>query len=218
MKPVRILVGVVLMGLGCGTVNTSPQINSLSIPSSIQVKETVTLSVSASDADGDELTYSWYTSEGTLTPSTGAIVQWTAPDTSGNVTVSVVVTDKHGAADNEDETIYVSPITTTIIDNNYTINAHSYYAVSESLQPGYSVSGSFSVASNDINFYVMDSDDYYDWVHGYTVYPVVIINRSTGATFGFDVGQTGIYYFVMDNTYSILTSKSVYLKVTTTSP
>jgi len=204
--------------LGCAVGNEPPEIVSVSIPSSIQIDETVTLSVSAWDPDGDDLTYDWYVNEGTLTPSTGTVVQWTAPSTSGNVTISVIVEDKHGATDSEEETIYVSPITTTIIDNNYTISAQDYYAVSKVLQAGYSVSGSFSVASNDINFYVMDSDDYYDWVNGYTVYPIVVINRSTGATFGFDVSQTDTYYFVMDNTYSIFTSKSVYLKVTTTSP
>ncbi|TET22199.1 MAG: hypothetical protein E3J71_06680 [Candidatus Stahlbacteria bacterium] len=204
--------------LGCAVGNEPPEIVSVNIPSSIQIDETVTLSVSAWDPDGDDLTYDWYVSEGTLTPSTGTVVQWTAPSTSGNVTISVIVEDKHGATDSEEETIYVSPITTTIIDNNYTISAQDYYAVSKVLQAGYSVSGSFSVASNDINFYVMDSENYNKWVNGQFAYAKVIIERSTGATFGFDVSQTDTYYFVMDNTYSIFTSKSVYLKVTTTSP
>ena len=46
----------------------------------------------ASDADGDELIYSWYSSGGTIIGE-GSLIEWSAPNTIGKCTISVIVSD-----------------------------------------------------------------------------------------------------------------------------
>ncbi len=78
--------------------NRPPTITSLvadadwTLPSgSIQVTCT------ASDPDGDELSYEWSTTGGDIS-GTGAVVNWTAPEEVGMYDVTVVVTDGHGSS------------------------------------------------------------------------------------------------------------------------
>jgi hypothetical protein len=79
--------------------NKSPTITSLiadadwTLPSgSLQV------TCDASDRDGDELSYEWTASGGDIS-STGAVVNWTAPQEVGTYNVTVVVTDGYGGED-----------------------------------------------------------------------------------------------------------------------
>jgi len=89
-------------------VNRSPTITSMvadaewTLPSgSIQVTCT------ASDPDGDELSYEWSTTGGDIT-GTGAVVSWTAPEAVGIYDITVVVTDGHGSSDTDLLTISVA--------------------------------------------------------------------------------------------------------------
>jgi hypothetical protein len=63
----------------------------------------IQLTCTASDPDGDELSYEWSTTGGDIT-GTGAAVNWTAPEAVGIYHVTVVVTDGHG----EEATKFVS--------------------------------------------------------------------------------------------------------------
>ena len=54
--------------------------------------DTVTLTCTAEDVDGDILTYSWECTNGSLTPD-GSTATWTAPDSSGTYSISCAVTD-----------------------------------------------------------------------------------------------------------------------------
>lgn len=85
---------------GSETQNTSPVISSVvATPSSVQTSGTATITCNATDADGDTLSYGWTTTGGTLQTSSGPQVSWTAPNTAGNYTISVLVTDgKNGQA------------------------------------------------------------------------------------------------------------------------
>jgi hypothetical protein len=58
---------------------------------------TVQVTCTASDPDGDELTYEWSASEGKIS-GTGGVVTWTAPQKVGLYDVTVVVTDNHGGS------------------------------------------------------------------------------------------------------------------------
>jgi hypothetical protein len=58
---------------------------------------TVQVTCTASDPDGDGLTYEWSASEGKIS-GTGGVVTWTAPQKVGLYDVTVVVTDNHGGS------------------------------------------------------------------------------------------------------------------------
>jgi len=77
--------------------NNAPRVSSL-VASSLQVEpgQSTTLSVTATDADGDTLSYAWTTTAGTLANATTASPTWTAPTTEGPHTVNVSVTDGKG--------------------------------------------------------------------------------------------------------------------------
>jgi len=57
--------------------------------------DSVVLTGSAADADGDSISYSWTAAEGTLTPADGKgqVVSWRAPDSHGTYRVTLKVTD-----------------------------------------------------------------------------------------------------------------------------
>lgn len=77
--------------------NSAPRVSSL-VASSTQVElgQTATLSVTATDADGDTLQYAWTATAGTLANATTANPTWTAPTTEGPQTLNVIVTDGKG--------------------------------------------------------------------------------------------------------------------------
>jgi hypothetical protein len=77
-------------------VNHAPVISSVFVnPSSVATGGTVNVTVSASDPDGDALTYSYQAQLGAIS-GTGASVTWTAPSTAGTYQVTVTVSDGRG--------------------------------------------------------------------------------------------------------------------------
>jgi hypothetical protein len=59
---------------------------------------TVPLTCTASDPDGDQLTYEWTADAGDIS-GTGPAVNWTAPQETGIYYITVVVMDSHGSSD-----------------------------------------------------------------------------------------------------------------------
>lgn len=55
------------------------------------------ITCTASDPEGDTLTYTWSAASGTIT-GTGATVNWTAPASSGTYVIGVAVSDGHGGS------------------------------------------------------------------------------------------------------------------------
>jgi hypothetical protein len=78
--------------------NTNPQVASITAtPNPAPRSANITLHVSASDPDGDALSYAWNAPAGWALAGSGATVTVTAPATSGQqATVGVVVTDGFG--------------------------------------------------------------------------------------------------------------------------
>jgi hypothetical protein len=73
--------------------NDPPSISSISqLPPTVHPKESVTITVTASDPDGDTLIYHYECSAGTILGS-GSEVSWEAPDETGEVTLTVWVSD-----------------------------------------------------------------------------------------------------------------------------
>jgi hypothetical protein len=83
------------------TVNRAPTVDAaITAPSSVLAGDTVNLSIGATDADGDTLTYSWTVSTagaGTFTNPTAAAAQWRSGDlaTATTYTFQVTVSDGH---------------------------------------------------------------------------------------------------------------------------
>jgi hypothetical protein len=76
--------------------NQPPVIDSLTAePSAVGQGLNGTFKCRASDPDGDMLVYKWKASAGMISGQTDEAI-WTAPDTPGNYTVMVEVTDSHG--------------------------------------------------------------------------------------------------------------------------
>lgn len=86
----------------------SPTISNLTAnPSSIDIKQTTTITCSTSDQDDDPLTYSWTKNGGTITGS-GSTITWTAPSTPGAYTITCTVSDGKGGQDSESVNIEVT--------------------------------------------------------------------------------------------------------------
>lgn len=64
-------------------------------PTSANAGQTLSLGATASDANGDALSWRWTSSGGTLSAD-GASANWTAPATAGDYTVSALVKDANG--------------------------------------------------------------------------------------------------------------------------
>lgn len=108
MAAMRAWMGLVLaIALAAGCVelpaasgNQPPIIGvlSLSPAAGLQVGQAVTLTVGATDPEGDYIDYAWRVSGGTLLASAGTQVTWNPPTTPGRHTVRVLAKDPSGAA------------------------------------------------------------------------------------------------------------------------
>ncbi|MGB9715454.1 MAG: putative Ig domain-containing protein [Thermodesulfovibrionales bacterium] len=90
--------------------NSSPQIKS-SIKDSKYSGKNFTYQVNATDADGDQLTYSLKSAPDgmTINPSTG-FIQWNVPpEFKGNVPIVIAVTDGHGGEAVQRFTLEITP-------------------------------------------------------------------------------------------------------------
>ena len=92
------------------TQNHPPVISSLNPnPSSIDISQTTTITCSASDQDGDSLTYHWTKNGGAFIGSTsGPSVTWRAPSTPGIYRVYCEVSDGKGGEDSDSANIIVT--------------------------------------------------------------------------------------------------------------
>ncbi len=79
---------------GTGPANQAPEITDITAsPSVIFPGEFCTLTVTATDAESDDLTYSWSVDGGSLSSVSGISVIWTAPDLPDTYTVTCNVND-----------------------------------------------------------------------------------------------------------------------------
>jgi hypothetical protein len=93
----------------------------------------------------------------------------------------------------------------------FTVPNFSIHTVTIDLNQGDTVTGSVSVSGgsgNDINLIIQDSDGNI----------VATYSHITSSSFSFTASQKGTYKLVFDNTFSLLTSKSVTVDYSVNSP
>jgi len=91
---------------GC---NRSPVISEITFMGSHYTGQDYTVSVSASDPDGDNLNYEWSTSGGIIDDIYSSSIVWTTPLNDGFYDLSVVVSDGRGGTATKTETVEVLP-------------------------------------------------------------------------------------------------------------
>jgi hypothetical protein len=79
----------------------------------------------ASDADDDELSYSWSVNGGSIT-GTGCEVVWTAPEQAGTFAITVIATDTYGGSDTETLVTVVALEEPLIIEDLLVTADHCY--------------------------------------------------------------------------------------------
>jgi len=90
--------------------NRPPEIADIVMIGDHFVGVTYTVSVSASDPDGDTLSYNWSVNGGSLNSNTGNAVDWTMPATAGNYKVTVEADDGNGGNDQKTKTVTVTDL------------------------------------------------------------------------------------------------------------
>jgi hypothetical protein len=98
--------------------NNPPVISALTVePELVEPSGTATIVATASDPDGDALTYSWSVEAGTIT-GTGSTVDWTAPTASAFYSLSVVVNDGKGGTASASTDVAVRGFTLLVADRD----------------------------------------------------------------------------------------------------
>lgn len=140
---------VIIVVVGCQG-NHAPVIQEvIANPDSIGPGENTTLFVDAEDEDGDALTITWSCITGTFSSTTGNSVMWTAPDSTANYSIHVVVEDEEGLSADGYVTVRVGMISLNkptvsyeVRDNGGTlylfwatvVNAEGYFIYADSQQ------------------------------------------------------------------------------------
>ena len=120
MKRDKIILNIIILSIiililsGCGTptvpnipdqgdgINHNPIISDLSAsPRTAFINQNITITCTASDQDGDTLTYSWSSSPGGTINGIGSNVTWKSPATEGTYTITCTVSDGKGGKDNK---------------------------------------------------------------------------------------------------------------------
>jgi hypothetical protein len=106
--------------------NNPPSITSLvADPDWTTPSGSLQVTCNATDPDGDELSYEWSASGGSIT-GTGPEVTWTAPEEVGIYQVTVVVTDGHGEEDTGSKYLSAATGTPPTIEDLIVTAEHQY--------------------------------------------------------------------------------------------
>jgi hypothetical protein len=134
---VIIAAAVLLLASSCTTsTNRQPIIASLEAEADWTTPlDTLQVTCTASDPDGDELSYEWTTTGGSIS-GTGHEVIWTAPEEVGMYDITVVVDDGQGGEDTGSIELIASNGPTPIIEDLIVTAEHKYL---EETTTGYKV-------------------------------------------------------------------------------
>jgi len=81
---------------GCAPINSSPTIDLIATAAPLMTGTMYDITATASDPDGDSLTYEWTVSGGVLNGAGSNPVKWTTPNNAGTINISLKVLDGKG--------------------------------------------------------------------------------------------------------------------------
>jgi len=137
-----------------GPANGAPTVSSLTaVSTTVAAGGLTSLTVSASDPDGDALSYVWSSTAGTLS-GTGTSVYWLAPSTPGVYTVSCVVSD---GTDSTPGTRQIAAVAPGTIKWVFTL------ADQVDLPLAVAADGTLYAAAADAVLYALDREGEQDW-------------------------------------------------------
>ncbi|MBI3039163.1 hypothetical protein HYY75_08975, partial [bacterium] len=119
----------ITVGTG-GTTNNAPTVTVVSTASTVLISSVLALTANATDSDGDALTYSWQSTNGTLFSNNTQSVNWLAPNVATSSSISVQVSDGRGGSASYSKSITVS---TTPPITNYPPTASISYPLNSEL-------------------------------------------------------------------------------------
>jgi hypothetical protein len=97
--------------------------------------------------------------------------------------------------------VRVSPVTRTVLDYDGGVKAQYYREWRDSLRAGYLLEGDFSVDTNTVSFFVLDSTDRARWVRNDSFQGLVSVRLAEADSFEVVVQNTGWYSMIIDNRY-----------------
>jgi len=121
-----VIVAVVVLLLASSCNSQRPVITSLVADADWTTpSDSIQVTCTASDPDGDELSYEWSTTGGNIS-GTGAAVNWTAPEEVGMYDITVVVEDDQGRKDTGSLVLIASNGPPPIIEDLIVTAEHQY--------------------------------------------------------------------------------------------
>ena len=168
--------------------NSAPTITSLTaVPTALFTGDEAVITCVATDADDDDLTYTWSATAGTL-DGTADVVTYSAPDAAGTYTISVVVSDGEDEA-TMDVSVTVSihlPEFTLYDTENSDLPANAVYCIDFDNDGNIWFGGQKDAASGIANVSKLSAD-----LSAWTVY--------TDADLSLDGLEDRVYYIAVDD-------------------
>lgn len=114
---ILVTITALLIGGGC-TANKLPVVSSLAIITEGEINPGATAQIecTATDPDGDELSYTW-SANGGIIYGTEANIAWIAPEAPGTYTINVEVSDGHDIATGQLTISVLTPNTSPVIES-----------------------------------------------------------------------------------------------------
>jgi len=145
--------------------------------------------------------FHWSCSKGNLAWDSFSLVKWFAPESSGPAVIWVNVTDEDGNSTADSVNLRVAQVKTVLINYSGAVKPGLFRFWQDSLRLGRTVRGSFSVDTNLVSFLILNDTNYRRWVNNQSYEYLVARLFAEEDSFAAAVPNSGIYYFVLDNSY-----------------